>query len=70
MQQCLDEWFFLENYFTFTPSNIDLTNFSESVITTETRKLYSIAIISRLEWTFYPFLQHDNFLTQTPCRIF
>ena len=32
------EWVFLENYFALTPSNIDVTNYSESFITTVTRK--------------------------------
>ena len=49
----------------FTPSNTDVSNFSESFINTVTRKLYSIAIISCLKWTFNLFLQHDSFLTQT-----
>ena len=40
VQQYLDEWVFPENYFAFTPSNIDLTNFSEPFITLVTRKLY------------------------------
>ena len=66
----LDESVFMENYFTCTPSNIDLTNFSESFITTVTRKLYSTTMITCLKWTFHLFLQHENFLTQTPCRIF
>ena len=57
MQQCLDEWVILENYFAFTPSNIDVTNYSESFIPTVTKKLHSIAIISCLKWTFDLFLQ-------------
>ena len=51
------EWVFLENYFALTPSNIDVTNYSESFITTVTTKLYSIAITSCLKWTFDLFLK-------------
>ena len=63
MQQFLDKWVFLQNYFDFTPSNIDLMNFSESFITTVTRKLYSITIKLCLKWDFHLFLQRDSFLT-------
>ena len=69
VQECLDEWVFLENYFAVTSSNIDVANFSESFITTITRKLYSFVTTSCLKWTFHLFLQHDNVLTQTPWRI-
>ena len=61
---------FSAKLYLFYPFKIDLINFSKSAIITATRKIYSIAIISCLKWTFHLFLQRGNFLTQTSCLSF
>ena len=69
-RHCLWGWVFLNNIIPFTPWGINCNNFSESVITTLSIKIYSIAIISCLKWNLHGFLQRRIYLTQTLRLIF